>query len=123
MEWCGATIVGERHLVTAAHCIQNRRDTIIGAPVLAGHIVNGKYNYSEECTRQTRTIIQVQGHPYYCGGFECKGPGMPDVAYSLNENQYDVAILTVDQPFIFNEFVRPACLPDSDAPFPVGTTT
>ena len=121
IQWCGATIISEKHLVTAAHCIQNLRFIIIGAPVLAGHIVNGKYDYSEECTRQTRKIIQVQGHPCYCGGFECEGPGAPEVAKLLSWGQYDVAILTVDPPFVFNEFVQPACLPESDAPIPVGT--
>ena len=110
--------------MTAAHCIQELRDFIIGAPVLAGNIVSGKYDYPEECTRQRRKIIQVQGNPCFCSGsspWKCQGPTAPPIGDSLQFGQYDLAILTVDKPFVFNEFVQPACLPKSDAPIPVGT--
>ena len=66
-----------------------------------------------ECTRQTRRVANVQVHPCYCGVKKC--------GEDIIELQNDVAVLTVDAPFYFNEFVQPACLPDFKSATPAGT--
>ena len=35
--------------------------------------------------------------------------------------QYDIAVLTVDTPFHFNDFVQPVCLPELHSETPIGT--
>jgi cob(I)alamin adenosyltransferase len=50
---------------------------------------------SDECTRQTRRVTNVQIHEAYTKALE-----------------NDIALVTTE-PFQFNEFVQPACLPEA----------
>jgi len=97
---CGGAVVDELHVVTAAHCIQDDKG-LVGDVVHFGHVYS-LFSGQTECTRQTRSVIRVQVHPCYCGVQKCG---------SIFELQHDIAVITLDAPLFFNEFVQPICLP------------
>ena len=76
---------------------------LVGDLLYFGHVYSlslARY----ECTRQTRRVKKVQVHPCYCGdSFGC--------ANNIHQWQFDIAVLTLDAPLNFNEFVQPICLP------------
>ena len=123
---CGATIIDELHLLTAATCTTYPRN-LIGTKVYAGHIVTDGLSMAEdaECTRQERTIESVSVHPCHCPSRDtlCGSASSPGVGSMIKAYQYDIAILTVNEPFNFNTFVQPICLPSVDFQVAVGTTS
>ena len=101
---CGAVIIDHLHLLTTANCVHNKR---IGGHVEAGHIRSAFIYDDEECTKQVRKIVNVSIHPCYC-----KDSGGCDSDNTfLQTNQNDIALLTIDKAFDFNDFVQPVCLP------------
>lgn len=96
---CGGTIINKEWIVTAAHCI-----TVdpVGMGVIAGLHVRGELN---EATQQ-RVIDFGKVHESYGGSV---GP-------------YDIALLHVNKPFEFNEYVKPATLPAREQ-IPQGNAT
>jgi len=96
---CGAVIVDERHLITAGHCHPS-----VGDSVSAGRL-NGFGVSDFECAEQRSNIARVQTHPCFCPDKLC------DAEKGIILNHFDIAVLTVDKPFTFNQYVRPVCLP------------
>ena len=122
---CGASILDERHLLTAAHCVKDVRATL-GTQVTVGHVhfhgKNASKYLEDECTTQIRTIVRIQPHPCYCDvKAACAHADLPVPAINATVGQYDTAVITVDQPFRFNKFVQPVCLPKADEQIPPGT--
>ena len=64
---------------------------------------------------QRRSVVKFDVHENYCGKHDGCGVGRP--AYD-----YDLAVLTVDEPFSFNSFVQPACLPSKTFDYRHGAT-
>ncbi|XP_068144637.1 lectizyme [Drosophila tropicalis] len=84
---CGGTIINKDWIVTAAHCISNP----VNMSAIAGLHTRAEV---DELTQQ-RLVDFGRVHEQYTGGV---GP-------------YDIALLHVSEPFIFNEWVSPATLP------------
>jgi len=111
---CGATIVNDINLITAAHCFDKVNG--VGQKVIAGSILPWKEVYgstsgfmdsSEYCGIQIREIVEVELHPKFCSADDAKSKKCVNF-------QNDVAIITVDRPFLFDDFVQPACLPEKE---------
>ncbi|XP_047736429.1 trypsin [Hyalella azteca] len=90
--YCGAALVSNEHLVTAAHCI-NRVDK------RHVEIVFGSHNISDvvEAGRQTRRVGDWWAHP----GFQRR---------SFNN---DIGVIRLSEPLVLGTDVRPVCLPES----------
>ena len=90
---CGATIIDELHLLTAATCTTYPRN-LIGTKVYAGHIVTDGISMAEdaECTRQERTIESVSVHPCHCPSRDtlCGSASSPGVGSMIKAYQYDI---------------------------------
>ncbi|XP_045615427.1 venom protease [Procambarus clarkii] len=88
--YCGATLVTDRHLVTAAHCVQRVRSGYV-------RIMLGSYNKSntDEEWRQERKI----------------GKSFPHPDFERRSYNNDIAVIELDIPVTITKYVRPVCLP------------
>uniref|UniRef100_A0A8B9NEM8 Coagulation factor IX n=1 Tax=Accipiter nisus TaxID=211598 RepID=A0A8B9NEM8_9AVES len=84
--FCGASIINEKWVVTAAHCLQPA--TLVSA---------GEYNTNEEDnTEQRRKVVKILPHPTYNA--------------TINKHHNDIALLELDRPLSFNSYVTPICI-------------
>ncbi|KAM6467551.1 LOW QUALITY PROTEIN: transmembrane protease serine 9 [Liasis olivaceus] len=94
---CGAIVIAERWLLSAAHCFDVYSNpkmwvAVLGTPFLSG--LDG----------QAEKIAQIHRHPFYNG-------------YMLD---YDVALLELASPLRYTNTVKPICLPDRTHVFSEG---
>ena len=99
---CGGTLISSTHVLTAAHCVQNRR---AGFDVQASQIKvyigehnRGKGKDKGDSKFNALTVAEVIKQPNY------------NIPYN-HDNDY--AILRLSQPVSFTDKVSPACLPDN----------
>ncbi|MEE6487204.1 hypothetical protein FKM82_014831 [Ascaphus truei] len=96
--FCGATIISESWLVSAAHCFNDFQDPAVWVAFLGTTSLSG----SDSSTVKA-PIKHIVKHPSY----------NPDTA------DYDVAVLELETPLTFNKYTQPICLPASTHIFPV----
>ena len=91
--FCGGSILNERHIITAAHCFENRTNITSIMTVCAG-----TFRLSDPC-HQRRTIHSVISHPLY--------------KRATFEN--DIALVRLATPLDFSDYsLTPICLPSVD---------
>jgi len=99
---CGATIISDVWVITAAHCVELRK--MNKNLKFTYKLVAGDYNVNEvdEYEQEREAIRIVDG-----------------INYDGRTLQNDIALIEVDEPFLFNSHIQPACLPDLDeTPYP-----
>ncbi|KAF7235898.1 Transmembrane protease serine 9 [Varanus komodoensis] len=96
--FCGATIIGDRWLISAAHCFANTKVEHMAA--FAGTTALSAVGGSSVKVRVQRVVT----HP----------------AYNAARLDFDVALLELTQPLPFGKEIQPICLPPSAQDFPVG---
>ncbi|CAF1198807.1 unnamed protein product [Rotaria sp. Silwood1] len=89
-QFCGASVLNTRWLITAAHCVNGTHPRSL----LAEFGVHDRYRI--EPSRTSRTIKQIIVHPSYSG--------------KSNRWMNDIALLQLSEPLVFNSFIRPICL-------------
>ncbi|XP_075592296.1 transmembrane protease serine 9 [Balearica regulorum gibbericeps] len=96
--FCGATIIGDRWLVSAAHCFNETNPEEIEAYV-------GTTSLNGTDGKAVRVnVTRVIQHPLF-------NPIILD---------FDVAVLELAKPLVFNKYIQPICLPLAVQKFPVG---
>ncbi|NXP47763.1 TMPS9 protease, partial [Heliornis fulica] len=96
--FCGATIIGDRWLLSAAHCFNETDPEEIEA-YMGTTSLNGT-----EGSAVTINVTRVILHPLF-------NPIVLD---------FDVALLELAKPLVFNKYIQPICLPLAVQKFPVG---
>lgn len=86
--YCGAAIITSRHVITAAHCVNNFERTSIRV-YLGGHNVTTDYT-------EIRRVKTIHQHEYFD-------------SFKFDN---DIAILELDKEIKFGPKVQPACLPE-----------
>jgi len=92
---CGASIISEWHMLTAAHCVQPYR---VNPSVLKLSLGDWNLKNSHDGAYKAARIKKVAVHP----------------GYSRLTLQNDLAVLTLQKPIKFTERIRPVCLPTHD---------
>ncbi|XP_062819734.1 coagulation factor IX isoform X1 [Anolis carolinensis] len=86
--FCGGTIIAEKWVITAAHCLAQQPHTIVA----------GEYNVDVfEHTEQLRRIVRMIPHPAY---------------NASNKYHHDIALLELDSPLKWSSYITPICLAD-----------
>ncbi|XP_004378551.1 transmembrane protease serine 9 [Trichechus manatus latirostris] len=96
--FCGATVVGDRWLLSAAHCFNHTKVEQVRA-----HL-------------GTASLMGVGGSPVKVG---LKRVVLHPL-YHAGTLDFDVAVLELASPLLFNKYVQPVCLPLAIQKFPVG---
>uniref|UniRef100_A0A670YML1 Serine protease 53 n=1 Tax=Pseudonaja textilis TaxID=8673 RepID=A0A670YML1_PSETE len=98
---CGGTLIGEDRILTAAQCFIGRQETE-GWEVFLGEQLEG----GQQIWREKRTVQNIELHGLYVDMME----------------GYDIAIVTLAQPVVFNDSIWAICAPYATHQFPFGST-
>lgn len=102
---CGGSIINERWIVTAAHCVQDDVKIKYSQPG-TWEVFLGLHSQKDKLTATKRLLKQVIPHPYYN-------------AYTYDN---DIALMEMESPVTFSDTIRPVCLPTATDTFPAGTS-
>merc|ERR1740128_843191 len=91
---CGGTLVGDRHVITAAHCVHDQTPEDIH--VIIGDTTLGIAN---DTTRFTLNVSEIINHPEY--------------VYEYMDYSFDISVLVLSSPVDLYAYpnIKPACLP------------
>ncbi|KAG4078687.1 hypothetical protein HA402_015277 [Bradysia odoriphaga] len=101
--FCGSTLISGKHVLTAAHCVQQKNSLRKLAPEDVT-VLLGAYNLDLKIERgvEQRDIEEIYLHPDW-------------KAFS-EKYDADLAILVLSQIVEFTKYIRPICMPDDDLP-------
>lgn len=101
---CGASIISEKWLVTAAHCVQDGDGIRFSQPdtweVYLGLHIQGQIKSFVE----KRNLKRIISHPYYN-------------AFTFDN---DIALMELDNPISYSDYIQPICLPSPQHEFKTG---
>ncbi|ODM92500.1 Transmembrane protease serine 11B-like protein [Orchesella cincta] len=101
---CGASLIDESHVLTAAHCVSHLKPSVL--PYL--RILIGDHDISDpmDVQHQERNVSKVMYHK----------------EFSVETLHDDVAMIKVSEPVNFGSSVSPVCLSEGIPPFDDGST-
>uniref|UniRef100_A0A8C6JNX7 Uncharacterized protein n=1 Tax=Melopsittacus undulatus TaxID=13146 RepID=A0A8C6JNX7_MELUD len=95
--FCGAAILTEKWLVSAAHCFTEFQDPAMWAAYTGTTSLRGSDSGAVKMG-----IARIIPHP----------------SYNTDTADYDVAVLELKRPVSFTKYIQPVCLPDAGHHFP-----
>ncbi|NP_001071205.1 ST14 transmembrane serine protease matriptase b [Danio rerio] len=100
---CGASVISNSWLVTAAHCVQDN-DQFRYSQADQWEVYLGLHNQGETSKSTQRSVLRIIPHPQY--------------DHSSYDN--DIALMELDNAVTLNQNIWPICLPDPTHYFPAG---
>ncbi|KAL4647699.1 hypothetical protein GN956_G8101 [Arapaima gigas] len=102
---CGASVISNRWLITAAHCVQDDNKIKYSQPGV-WEVYLGLHDQSKKTSNSTekRNLKTIICHPYYN-------------SYTFDN---DIALMELESPVTLNQYIRPICLPSINHDFPIG---
>lgn len=104
--FCGASLISKKHTTTAAHCIQQKQSQ---SKLKADQVIVGvgKYDLSKqnEGGSAMRLVTKIEVHPEW---------NPRDLKYDA-----DIAIVFLQSPVEYSEWVVPVCLPTARVNTPI----
>ncbi|XP_034460899.1 suppression of tumorigenicity 14a [Hippoglossus hippoglossus] len=103
---CGASLISPRWLVTAAHCVQDDASRRYSQPGTWEAYMGLHLQAKTGSPAVKRNLKQVISHPNYN-------------AFTFDN---DIALMELDSPVTYSDYIRPICLPAPQHDFPTGNT-
>ncbi|XP_050949807.1 ST14 transmembrane serine protease matriptase b [Labeo rohita] len=100
---CGASVISNRWLVTAAHCVQDK-EKYKYSQADQWEVYLGLHHQSKTSKSTLRHVKRIISHPQY-----------DPMSYDN-----DIALMELDSPVTLSQSIWPVCLPDATHDFPVG---
>ncbi|XP_064424674.1 transmembrane protease serine 9 [Latimeria chalumnae] len=101
IHYCGASVINERWLVTAAHCFAQSSNEKNWKAYLGTLLLS-----ATESSVVKAVVKKIAIHHLY----------------DVEASDYDIAMVELESPLVFNKFIQPLCLPSVLHTFPVGKT-
>uniref|UniRef100_A0A671RXS1 Suppressor of tumorigenicity 14 protein homolog n=1 Tax=Sinocyclocheilus anshuiensis TaxID=1608454 RepID=A0A671RXS1_9TELE len=100
---CGASVISNRWLVTAAHCVQDNEKFNYSQPD-QWEVYLGLLNQGETSKSTLKHVKRIISHPLY-----------DHLSYDN-----DIALMELDSPVTLSQNIWPVCLPEATHDFPAG---
>lgn len=103
---CGASIIDQRWLVTAAHCVQDDGRTRFSQPGTWEAYLGMHSQQQTGSPVVKRNVKKIIPHPNY-----------NDFTFDN-----DIALMELDSPVTYSDYIKPICVPAPQHDFPIGNT-